>query len=122
MPTGVICCAGSIGGLSLDGSGLRFVLVWADGTTGIATGVGTGYRDLGRAEIVGGAVTAELAGLTVGTLSGEGDGTTGTWGVGWIVTGDEIGGATMGVGGGVTTTVGGWLFLPQAVRTTVANK
>ena len=49
------------------------------------------------------------------------------WGVGWIVVGDgeiEIGvdvGVTMGVGVGVTIAVGGWLFFPQAVSTTIAT-
>ena len=77
IPTGVICWAGSVGGLSLEiGSVLEFALVLTgSGVTGIGTGVGSGYRALGKAEIFG--VKGAGVGLMGGTFTGTGDGTGG---------------------------------------------
>jgi len=77
IPTGVICWAGSVGGLSLEiGSVLEFALVLTgSGMTGIGTGVGIGYKALDT-EIFG-VKGAGIVGLMVGTFTGTGDGTGG---------------------------------------------
>jgi len=113
IPTGVICWAGSVGGLSLEiGSVLEFALVLTgSGMTGIGTGVGIGYKALGT----------EMVGLMVGTFTSTGDVMGGdTRSGGSIVTGDGIG-VTLGLGVGKTIAVG-WLFFPQAVTINIASK
>lgn len=110
IPTGVICWAGSVGGLSLEiGSVLEFALVLTGGMTGIVTGVGIGYKALGT-EIFG-------VGLLVGTSTGTGDGTGGDT-AGAIATGDGDG-VTLGLGVGTTIAVGWFL---QAVTIAIADK
>lgn len=121
IPTGVICWAGSVEGLSLEiGSVLEFALVLTgSGVTGIATGVGSGYRALGMAAICG-VKGAGVVGWMVGIFTGAGDTGGDAGGVGWLATGVGVS-IGVGVGVGVTIAIGG-CFRPQAVTPTIANK
>jgi hypothetical protein len=89
-----------------SGFGLALVL-FGSGITGIWIGAGSGYRGLGRAEIIGVEAAAGV-GCSLGLFTGAGEAATfgEGIGVGWVVmTGGGV--TAVGVGVGVTTAVGG---------------
>ena len=83
-------------------------ILFGSGITGIWTGAGSGYSDLGKAAIIGVDGAAFGVGCSLGIFTGTGEAATvgaGT-GVGWVgVTGGGV--TDVGVGVGVTTAVGG---------------